>query len=67
MLTWDASFEVALALRDAHPDVDLDTVSTGQLYEWVLALPEFGEEPELANENLLVAILREWYEECSGL
>lgn len=67
MLTWDSTFEIALALQEAHPDVDLETVGTEQLCEWVMALPDFGDEPALANEAILTAILREWYEESSGI
>ncbi len=67
MLTWDATYEIALALAEAHPDADLETVGTEQLYEWVIALPDFGDEPALANEAILTAILREWYEESTAL
>lgn len=67
MLTWDASYEVALALRDAHPNVDLEQVSTGMLYEWIIALPDFADDPALVNEAMLVAILQEWYEETDGV
>lgn len=66
-MTWDAPFEIALALAEAHPDADLETVSTEQVHEWVLALPEFDDDPALVNEAFLVAILREWYEESSGV
>lgn len=67
MLTWDSTFEIALALMEAYPDVDLETVGTEQIYAWVTALPDFGDEPALANEAILTAILRDWYEESSGL
>jgi FeS assembly protein IscX len=67
MLTWDATFEIALALMEAHPDADLESVGTEQLYQWVVALPDFGDEPALANEAILTAILRDWYEESTGL
>lgn len=67
MLTWDATYEIALALAEAYPDTDLETVGTEQIYAWVIALPDFGDEPALANEAILTAILREWYEETSEL
>lgn len=67
MLTWDASYEIALALAEAYPSVNLEGVSTKQIEDWVLALPEFGDDPALVNEGFLVAILREWYEESSGI
>ncbi|GIK27540.1 MAG: Fe-S cluster assembly protein IscX [Chloroflexi bacterium] len=67
MLTWDASYEIALALREAHPDVDLERVGIEQLEQWVIALPDFSDDPAMANQGLLEAILRDWYEESSGV
>ena len=67
MLTWDASYEMALALRDAHPDANLQEVSTGQIYDWAIALPDFADDPALVNEAMLMAIFQEWYEETDGV
>jgi len=66
-LTWEASYEIVLHLMDAHPDVEVDGVSIGQLYEWILALPDFEDDPLLVNDGLLQDILREWYEERNAL
>lgn len=65
-LYWDASYAIALALMEAHPDVDPDTVGIEQLYNWVVALPNFADDPALAHEALLVQLLREWYEEANA-
>jgi FeS assembly protein IscX len=62
-LNWDASYAIALALRRAHPDADLDAVSLGQIYRWTLALPDFEDDPALANDNILAEIFRDWLEE----
>jgi FeS assembly protein IscX len=66
-LYWDSSYEIALRLIEAYPDVDVETVGTSQLEQWVLALPEFADDPLLVNESILNDILREWYEEVSAL
>ncbi len=50
----------------AHPDVDVEQVSLGQLYRWVLDLPGFEDDPALVNEGILLSILQEWYEEVSA-
>lgn len=63
---WDSSYEIVLRLIDAYPNVDVETVGTRQLYEWVVALPDFADDPSLANEGILNDILREWYEEVSS-
>jgi FeS assembly protein IscX len=63
MLTWEDSYAIALTLRDRYPDIDLEEVSLDMIYRWTMALPEFEDEGELANDLILQAIYREWYEE----
>ncbi len=60
---WDASYAVARRRKEAHPAVNLEAVSLEMIYRRVLALPEFADDPTLANDDLLAAILQEWYEE----
>ncbi len=62
-LTWESSFAIARALMRAHPKVDLEQVSLGMLYDWVLALPDFDDDPALVNDTILNSIYQEWYEE----
>jgi FeS assembly protein IscX len=66
-LTWEATYEIVLSLMDSHPTVDLDGVSLNQLYDWILALPTFEDDPLLVNDGILNDILREWYEELHAL
>lgn len=60
---WDSVYEIALALIDRYPDANLEQVSLQMIYEWVIALPGFDDDPELANDSILLAIFQEWYEE----
>mgnify|MGYP005865041499 CR=1 FL=1 len=62
-LTWEGSYAIVLALREAYPDVDPETVGLVQLNTWIIALPDFDDDPALVNESILTGILREWYEE----
>ena len=64
-LYWDASYEIVLALSDAYDDVDIEEVGTQQLYQMIIDLPNFADDPTLANDDLLNDILREWYEEST--
>ncbi len=64
-LFWDSSYAVALRLKEAHGDVDLNQVTLNMIYNWVVALPEFRDDPQLANDDLLSAILLEWLEEAN--
>jgi FeS assembly protein IscX len=62
-INWDSTYALALALRREHPDVDLSLVSLGQVYAWALALPEFDDDPALANDGILAEIYQNWLEE----
>lgn len=67
MLTWDDSYAIALALREQHPQIDLESVSLEMIYRWTVALPDFDDDPALANDDILVAIVQEWLEEANPL
>ncbi len=62
-LYWEASYEIVLALVAAHPHADVDSIGLEQLQALIVALPNFADDPALANEELLTEILREWWEE----
>jgi FeS assembly protein IscX len=64
-LTWDDSYAIAQALSKAYPCVKLEDVSLLAIYNWTVALPQFDDEPELANDTILAAIYQEWFEEVS--
>lgn len=66
-LYWDGSFEIALRLMAAHPNVDLKEVTLQQINAWTLALPEFADDPALVNDDFLTAIYQEWFEEANPL
>ncbi len=63
LLTWESTYAIALELRRQHLDVDLEQVSLQQIYRWTLALPDFEDDPALANDDILSAIFQDWFEE----
>ena len=65
MFTWDDSYAIALALRERHPDTSLEQVSLSMIYHWTLELDDFQDEPERANDSVLMAIYQEWFEEAN--
>lgn len=67
MLTWDDSYAIARALIKQHPGVDIEQVSLGQILVWTQALPDFGDDPALSNDTILMAIYREWFEEVNSI
>lgn len=64
-LYWESSYEIVLCLMEVYRDIDLDQVGIEQLYRWIIALPNFADDPVLANDHILNEILREWYEEIN--
>jgi FeS assembly protein IscX len=55
-MKWTDSREVAIALAEAHPDVDPKRVAFTDLCRWVLELPGFGDDPKHCGEKILEAI-----------
>lgn len=62
-MTWTDADDIALALLDAHPDVDPLTVRFTDLHGWVVALPGFSGDPKGSNEGILEKIQMAWHEE----
>lgn len=63
-LKWTDSLEIAIALLDAHPDIDPKTIRFTDLHRWVRELPEFADDPERSNERILEAIQMNWIDEA---
>jgi FeS assembly protein IscX len=62
-LNWESTYAVALALKNAHPNVDMENVSLQMILTWTLALASFNDDPALANDEILLAIYQDWFEE----
>jgi FeS assembly protein IscX len=62
-LTWETSYAIALELKRSHSDVSIEDVTLQQIYEWVLKLKDFEDDPALCNDEILSSIYQEWYEE----
>ncbi len=62
-LTWESTFAIALELRRQHPEVNIEEVTLQQIHGWTLGLAEFEDDHALANDDILYAIYRDWFEE----
>jgi FeS assembly protein IscX len=62
-LKWTDVRDIAIALDEAYPDVDPLHVNFVDLRNWVLALPEFDDDPAHSGEKVLEAIQMTWMEE----
>lgn len=63
-MKWTDTQEIAIALTDAHPDVDAKQVRFTDLYTWVMALPGFDDDPKRCGEKILEAIQAAWIAEA---
>jgi len=62
-LKWTDTLEIAIALDEAHPDVDPHYLNFMDLRDWTLALEEFEDDPAHCGEKILEAIQATWIEE----
>ena len=62
-MKWTDTREIAIALVEAHPDLDPMTVRFTDLHAWVCALPGFNDDPQRSGEKILEAIQMAWIDE----
>ena len=62
-LMWADSEDIGIRLQEEHPELDPLTVRFTDLLAWIVALPDFKDDPQSSNEKKLEAIQMAWYEE----
>jgi len=62
-MRWTDTQEIAIALDEAHPDVDVAHIRFTDLHRWVTELPDFRDDPARSNEGILEAIQMAWLAE----
>ena len=62
-LKWTDSLDIAIALDEAHPDVDPRYVNFVDLRNWILELDEFDDDVAHSGEKILEAVQMAWMEE----
>jgi FeS assembly protein IscX len=62
-LRWTDVRDIAIALDEAHPDVDVANLRFTDLWKWVQQLPGFSDDPNKSNEKILEAIQMAWLDE----
>jgi len=63
-MKWTDTLDIAMALAEAHPDKDPKAANFVDLYQWVMALPGFSDDPKRCGERILEAIQQAWIEEA---
>lgn len=64
-MKWTEVEEIAIQLSEAHPEIDPTRVNFVDLMNWVLALPEFDDDPAHCGERILEAIQQAWIDEIA--
>jgi FeS assembly protein IscX len=62
-MKWTDIHDIAIELSDSYPDKDPMSVNFVDLRKWVMALPEFDDDPDRCGEKILEAIQAAWIEE----
>ncbi|MAG97690.1 MAG: Fe-S assembly protein IscX [Rhodospirillaceae bacterium] len=60
---WTDVQDIAIALEDTYPEVEILSVRFTDLHRWVCELPGFDDDPEASSEKTLEAIQMTWLEE----
>lgn len=64
-MKWTEVEEIAIQLAEKYPDTDPTRINFVDLMNWVLALPEFDDDPHHCGERILEGIQQAWIDEVS--
>lgn len=64
-LYWNSTYAIAISLIEHYPEVRPDCVGLDELAKLVENLPNFRDDPLMANERILKDIQIIWYEEAT--
>ncbi|VVH66690.1 Believed to be involved in assembly of Fe-S clusters [uncultured Gammaproteobacteria bacterium] len=62
-MIWTDSLDIAIALDEAHPELDPTIVNFVDLRQMVIDLEEFDDDKDKSGEKILEAIQMHWIEE----
>ncbi len=62
-LLWTDVREIAIALEEHHPQIDILHIRFTDLWKMVQALPGFSDDPQRSSEKILEAIQMTWLDE----
>jgi FeS assembly protein IscX len=65
-LKWSQIEDIAIALREAHPEVDPVTIRFTDLRDWIENLENWDDDIHRSNEAKLEAIQMAWIEEAES-
>ena len=63
VIRWTDTQEIAEKLFDNNPELDPKTIRFTDLYQWIIDLDDFDDDPDKCGERILEAIQLAWIEE----
>jgi FeS assembly protein IscX len=63
-MKWTDTQDIAIALAEKYPDTDPKTVRFTDLYQWVIGLEGFSDDPKRCGEKILEGIQMAWIDEA---
>lgn len=63
-MKWTDTQRIAEELFDQYPDIDPKTIRFTDLFNWVMELDGFDDDPNRCGEKILEAIQMAWIEEA---
>jgi FeS assembly protein IscX len=64
-LKWTDTLDIAIELSERHPEIDPSAIRFTELHAWVMALPDFHDDPNRSGEKILEAIQQAWIDELA--
>jgi len=65
MMNWIDIYDIAIALEEKNPTIDIININFVDLRNLVLQLEGFNDAPNKCNEKILEAIQKAWLDERS--
>lgn len=62
-MKWTDIYDIAIALEDKYPEVDILSVRFTDLWQWIQKLDGFEGTPQQSSEKILEAIQMAWLDE----
>ena len=62
-MKWTDTLEIAIALAEKFPGTDPTRVRFTDLYQWIIDLEGFDDDPKRCGEKILEAIQAAWIDE----
>jgi FeS assembly protein IscX len=62
-MKWTDVYDIAIALEEKYPSVDILGIRFTDLWAWVQQLEGFNDDPQKSSESILEAIQMAWLEE----